>query len=661
MIVLLTALAPALACGPDYPPYLLSRPLDDALEPPVGDFDELIAPLTPPSTLPDSVAWSWRDVELADAQAGLPAALVEPWMEARTAARAGQPYRVPEGLPAEYALYLEGSAAWAKEPCKDTAAFERLLQLPPEQRHNRTTWARYSLGFCGDSLQNGQWPQLRADVLAGFADRWGLAASSYGWEAARHGRSPEAFHLYLAQASTQHSGVTSLLYIAPEVLDDPAALAQAAADPKAAAVISAYLVSRDSRPVSDDPDTRAPDRDDARRARWLDVARTPVVGAGTLAWLAYQDARYEEAARWAAAASPEDGWAAWVDGRLALREGRAEHASTRLGAAAARLPGDAWETLYRFRGWDFAPAGEAAAERAGVLLRQEAWEEALTALLPTRYWVDAAYVAERVLTLDELVAYVDAHVPARPVPTRAGELEYPWVDGSEEFWGCAATCAPELTADRLRWLLARRLVRAGRLDEAVRYAPERHRARFEGYRDAVAAGADIDAARRMRVEGLEIAGTELDPDYAIFGGNYELAYGPERMARTDALAPGEAERARYAASAPSPDRRYHYRFVAGTRLRDFAAALPDTDLRAAWAYCTAGRWVQSRDADLASRWYFEAIRRRIDRSNVVSWFGDCGEEPRDTWWWPWRRQILWAVGGAGALAAALLWRLRWRR
>ena len=56
--MILLALTPALACGPDYPPYLLSLPMDDALEPPVGDFDRLIAPLVPPSALPGPVSWT---------------------------------------------------------------------------------------------------------------------------------------------------------------------------------------------------------------------------------------------------------------------------------------------------------------------------------------------------------------------------------------------------------------------------------------------------------------------------------------------------------------------------------------------------------------------------------------------------------------------------
>lgn len=633
--------------------------MGDALEPPVGDFDRLIAPLVPPSALAGPVSWSWREVERADAEVGLPAALVEPWLAARAAARAGTPYSAPADLPAEYDLYLEGSAAWAKRRCQDVSAFERLLALPPEQRRNRTAWARYTLAICGFD-RAAQWAALRADVSAGFADRWGLAASSYGEEALDHPLAPEAFTLYLTQAGADPGGVTSLLYLSRQVLDDDTALKVAAADPTSAAVIAAYLASRDSRPSADDPDARAPDEDDARRARWLDVAEPPVVGAGTLAWLAYQDARYDEAGRWVAASAADDGWAAWVGGRLALRDGRLEDAKTRLGVAADLLPNEPWASLFRFRGWEFAPAGEAAAERASLLLRDGSWTDALTTLLPTRYWMDAAYVAERVLTVDELQAYVDARVPALAAPPPAGlDPDYVYT-GSEEFWGCGETCSPELSADRLRWLLARRLVRAGRPDEAVRYAPERHRARFEGYRDAVAAGAEIDAARRMRLDGMEIAGTELDPDYTIFGGNYELAYGPDRMARTDALAPGPEERARYAASAPAPDRRYHYRYAAATALHDFAVGLADDDPRAAWAYCTAGRWVQSRDAQIASQWYYEAQRRPIDRSNVGSWFGDCGEEPRDTWWWRWRGALPWVGGGAFAavVAGAALW---WRR
>ena len=173
-----------------------------------------------------------------------------------------------------------------------------------------------------------------------------------------------------------------------------------------------------------------------------------------------------------------------------------------------------------------------------------------------RSWVDAAYLAERILTVDELKAYVDAAVPDPGyIYDRSDDPPYVYSGSEDTFFGCAR-CHPEVAAERLRWLLARRLVRVGRYEEALAYAPMRHHEKFEGLWQAVAAGETIDIARRMRVDGLEVAGTELDPDFAIYGGSYALAYGADRMARTDALAPtGRGSSRGSAPAGTSPARR----------------------------------------------------------------------------------------------------------
>ena len=242
-----------------------------------SDFDAMIANYLPSTRLPSAVAWGWEGVEQADAAAGLPAALVQPWMAARRAARAGDPFTVPEGLPEEYRLYLLGSAAYGKDRCADTSAFQALLALPPEQRRNRTTWAEYTLATCAfpeEAIHRLE--QVRAEALDGFADRWGLAASSYGEQARFYQRTPEAFRLYAAQAASDPSGRTSLLVHAREALDAPESLPRLAADPLASTVISAYVLSRAAPDAVTAPsDTyletfssrHNADEDDARRLR----------------------------------------------------------------------------------------------------------------------------------------------------------------------------------------------------------------------------------------------------------------------------------------------------------------------------------------------------------------------------------------------------------
>ena len=53
----------------------------------------------------------------------------------------------------------------------------------------------------------------------------------------------------------------------------------------------------------------------------------------------------------------------------------------------------------------------------GVLkLSRGEFAQALDALLRSGFWQDAAYVAERVLTTDELKTYVDQNWPMRETP-----------------------------------------------------------------------------------------------------------------------------------------------------------------------------------------------------------------------------------------------------
>ncbi len=54
------------------------------------------------------------------------------------------------------------------------------------------------------------------------------------------------------------------------------------------------------------------------------------------------------------------------------------------------------------------------AERGVVQLARGEYQKALGYLYSTsgRYWTDAAYVAERVLTVSELQSFIDRHVPA---------------------------------------------------------------------------------------------------------------------------------------------------------------------------------------------------------------------------------------------------------
>ena len=100
--------------------------------------------------------------------------------------------------------------------------------------------------------------------------------------------------------------------------------------------------------------------------------------------------------------------------------------------------------------------------------------EALDTLLRGKYWLDAAYVAERVLTLDELRQYVDRYwaVPPRPDWQPGGDHMVSMVISDHRFM--------------IRYLLGRRLARAGRWEDACTYMPARLLPHVDAYVVSVA-------------------------------------------------------------------------------------------------------------------------------------------------------------------------------
>ena len=87
------------------------------------------------------------------------------------------------------------------------------------------------------------------------------------------------------------------------------------------------------------------------------------------------------------------------------------------------------------------------AEQAILALNRDDYLQAMWLMYQAKenYWPDVAHIAERVLTVNELIAFVDKYVPA-PSPS---DLNMPKNAGRE-------------SADaRLRNLLARRLMRTG--------------------------------------------------------------------------------------------------------------------------------------------------------------------------------------------------------
>lgn len=316
-----------------------------------------------------------------------------------------------------------------------------------------------------------------------------------------------------------------------------------------------------------------------------------------LAALAYASGRYDLAAR--LAPRSQSPLAAWISAKLALRDGNsakaAEHYAQAMRAMAAQDKGQAGPLRYRLQ----AEQGMLSLSRAEFVPALEQWWA-----MGSKYWLDLAYVAERVVTLDELKTFVDARVPATPVPAaiKSGEgTQQPVDEGAE--WPAISP------ANQLRDLLARRLMREGRPQEAYAYfhgpdeqrlADPQVRAHAESYSKALqsaqrawtpvgAASSYFDAASLARKHGMEILGFELGPDSQAAGGSFEM--GVERPSTAGGAS--LAEQQRYDASAPRIDQRFHYRYVAVEHAIRAAEALPPRSQAYAAVLCHAANWMFS--------------------------------------------------------------------
>jgi hypothetical protein len=355
----------------------------------------------------------------------------------------------------------------------------------------------------------------------------------------------------------------------------------------------------------------------------------------------------------------------WVRGKLAIRRGDREAAARDWRAAAAAA--------------DAAPSNmEIAAEKlmrgeaAVAALSNGAYVEALRLLMPAadRYWGDVTYIAERVLTIDELKAFVDG-LPVDDQPMNP-ELERAW-------WFENA----HNPTTRLRALLARRLVRSGQVDAALPYFPAptpglpdqrtmaaNYRAAVEAarptwrWRNVSRAEALFEVAMLTRKNGMELMGTEGPPDSAALEGSYSFGIGqyspggrhnPDDPGLRQLIHPTET--VRFAASAPTPDTRFHYRVLATDRALEAAALLPQGSQAYAATLCWASRFaIDSRDQSRA----WDIYERYVATGPYQSWataFGRTCPQPnfdaaRD--YWPKRILRLARRHAALAVAAAAL-------
>jgi hypothetical protein len=556
--------------------------------------------------------------------------------------------QIVEGLPPEFADYFEGLIAWHNptriDPERARVAWERLLARPENERPFKSTWAAFMLGksWAPDDPEKsvGYFTMVRQLKKQGYRDSLGLAAASLGCEARVYLQQSNylgAIERYLDQmASGDPTATNSLAMTAAKALTaDLMTLRSLAKNSRTQKVITAYVISRKKFNYvynSKSGDQRNdPSEAESPAVTWLKAVEEAGIAdldeAEVLALAAYRAGDMGTAARWIrhASASPV---AQWLQAKLLVRAGKVQSAAALLARLSAQFPiihegtnaPSATERKDTLTAWGDCSCWRTSAERQvhgelGVLrLARGEYVQALDQLLNAGFWMDAAYVAERVLTLDELKNYVDRFWPSVGPEQIAQE--------QEQFAG--SDVCPSVLREQIRYLLARRLTRELHTDQALDYYPavwvgpfERMMACLRGGWDERAspierAGAFYHGAMLTRTNGMELIGTEVAPDWHYHDGAFDWGVTGESRASNELATVVYAtndELSRNSEHHPDPDFRFHYRYQAASLAWEAAKLLRDNDDTTAYLLWQGGCFIKNRDPQLADIFYKALVRR----------------------------------------------------
>lgn len=554
---------------------------------------------------------------------------------------------LPAEFASEFADYHRGALAFRREDFDAAkAAWTALLARPAAERHYRTTWAAYMLGRLAIDAEAWdaarEWfAKVRAAVKDGFADSLGLASASLGWEAyadLHSERFADAARLYLEQlASGDGSAVNSLRTVMEEVFKDGADLATLARDPALQRVGIAGAVAEMTPFVGafgDEP------REDLT-TRWLKALESidakNVRDAGRVAWIAYARGQYANAQRWLARADSEAPYALWLRAKFALRDGKLDAATKLLARAVEKLPPERRVESYSIFPSSIPPRDVAHGELGLLRLSRAEFIAALRLFLEGGLYSDAFYVADGVLTLDELKAFIAGEAGKLPKVR-----EYSWEPPDEEQAKAEAT-KPDPPwhfyyyadpAAELRHILARRYVRAGRYAEARPLLDEEARKQLDDYAALLDRAKAKETGRLEKAEALWSAAKLMQQhgdalaDYfdpvtiaqRATGREVETGSYPEfflKYGKPDRFVPplAKKEQQRLEANTKPKLRRHYSAFIAADLAWQAAALMPDDDEKTASRLNRAGSWIKEGDDKAADRFY-QAIERRCAKTEL---------------------------------------------
>jgi tetratricopeptide (TPR) repeat protein len=505
-------------------------------------------------------------------------------------------FPIPIGIPEEFSDYLRG-LLWDHDGRTEDARamWRKIAALPAEARQYRGPWALFMLGrsyLDTDPAKAIEYFQQTRDALANSPDLLSLASSSLGYEgraALNQGRYCDAVNLYLQQAWTgDPSGVASLQHCLPALLHQTGPVReQLLNDPRLRRAVTAFILC-DGGPFAEiTPDDRA------QFQPWLTAVEkhgiTDPDEIDRLAWIFCRDGSADLTRRSTERGRPGSPVNLLIRAKTALADRDADSAIPLLEAVRnfdAGLPGPMRGVLESIEGPQLTLLRRVAgADLEALYLARGQYTQSLSVLIAAGdrdVYNDIYYIADRVLTVEELQAYVDTLRPEQRDQSSLGVF------------------------------LAWRLARAGRFDRAMPYYPAPLREKLARYVRGITDGRDAARPPAERAESLMAAAVVMRNDGdALFGEEFSTAGSTyaRRLGGVDdngnhaLTAPSADEIRRVGQPVPTAVQQDQFRHRAADLAWEAAALLPDNTTEKVEALYTGGSWIKARDPKGADRFY----------------------------------------------------------
>jgi len=601
--------------------------------------------------------------------------------------------KISESIPKEFVLYTQGAILYHNNEFE--AAIDKwkgLLALPKDKRQFKSIWASFMIGKSYLSIRKQKealpyFDLTRKLASEGFKDSLNLSQESYGWQALAGYELKDyvsCLRNYLSALD-----VNSLNRVCSKIFEfNDSVLEGVIKDDIARKVIIGWVVSRPTKYGKSF--WLAPDEEEPSRDIYLKLLKAiekvqpkgVIDNADRIAWIYYTKGDADKTKKWLKLSKEKSALSKFIAIKIMLRDGKINEAISGLHKLIPLFEKSPEREVF----FENDIIREINTDIGVLRLSRKEYLMAFNVLLKGKYWEDIAYVAEKVLTSNELEDYLKQHAKDIEMNNLWElyngyyiDMQFYFEKRPDSEWQTEweTRLGKDTIHQALMYLLARRFAREENWDKAIEYMPtsvkiwwNESKPSGKGYLIWDQKTEDINLQEKLktfitllnkaqdsslskqerakgyyesglilRKYGMELMGTELDPDGFINRGGFmyydsletRFSIMPEELGKDyedwnkeyfeklknrrkaieknrDFFTGSEDEEKRVLTSLPEPLRRFHYRYKAADLMWKAAELLPDNDELKAKALCRGGTYLKVRDSKTADKFYKALVK-----------------------------------------------------